>query len=428
MFLHLFFMRRYILLFLAARLILLLVYVSFSPKEIATLSKKNFLEIGTDGYAQIAYNLIHYGKFEYREGWTVHNRPPLHPFVMSLSFVFPKYWFVFWFLTTLLLQFSALLTWKKLLFYLFKKKILSKTSVIALLLFFVIHPYMVLSVRTTTFLNEAILLWVLWLYFLAKMYYENKKLIAFSVISALLALTHGTLQIVPLAVPGFMLFRRINFRKILVATTVMLGFLFPWALRNFYAFGRFLPLYSGAGAQYWKGEESALGTDDIEIKLLSRELGKPAEFLFYSTKTPEEDAILLKLAKQDIQKHPKKLFKRFLIGLYMFWAPYEKGFLKSVLLALLNFPFVFLTFYAWIRKRKKTPLWISFVMLLLMTMWFVFAFFAANASFFAMFLPLLFLCFQYFWQDEPFIHSSYSFLFSGNFRRFVSRKSQSETS
>ncbi len=411
--------------FLATRILVLVFYLNGNPPEIQPLTRENFLQIATDGYAQIAYNIVQHGKYQYIENWTVHNRPPLHPLIMSFSFVFPKYWFVFWFATTFLLQFIALVFWRKLLFFLFKRKLLNRFAVIGLTAFFLLHPYAVLPVRTTTFLNEAILLLILWTYSLARVYFENKGHYSLAATAALAALTHGSLQIVPVLTLVFLLLQKTKTPKILLATTIMLAFLLPWTIRNYYNFGYFFPLYTGAGAQYWKGEESALGKDDIEIKLLSKELGKPAPFLFYSTQTPRQDKILLKLALNDIKENPTKLLKRFFIGLYMFWAPYERGFLKSFLLAMLNFPVVLLTFFSWLRNGRKTNFLISFLMVFLSLLWTIFAFFAANASFFAMCLPLLFLCFHYFLQDEPLLQSLYSRLFPRYFARRKIRKFQS---
>ncbi len=386
--------------FVSRGLFLILYLLLINDDSLIPITKDTFFDAGTDGYVQIAYNLFHKNSYEYLTGWKVHNRAPLHPFILTITMISPKYWFVLWLFISLVLFIIATFYWIKLVKFLQAKQILNSYGVNLLMLLWLFHPYMFLFIRTTTFLPEAITLIVMWMYFLVKFYFEHnsRNLIRLSIISGLLILTHSSFMLIPILVVAFLLILK-RFKHIVIYSLLTLLIISPWIYRNYKVFGKVF-LYSGAGSQYWKGEESAFGTDDAEIKTLAKAKGHRTAFLYFSPPTPKDDKILLKLAIEDVIKNPVKTVKRFFIGLYMFWAPYEKGLLKSLILAVLNFPVVIFTYYLGMKKFRENPVIINFFLLTLTTFWFSFAFFCANASFFVMFLPLLFLCFAYFVQQN----------------------------
>ena len=392
--------KKILLIIFISRALFLTVYIKFFAVNLVPITKDNFFDVGTDGYVQAAYNLMYKHSYEYLPGWKVHSRPPLHPIILSITMLSPKYWHILWVTITLILFLIATIFYVKTLTALNQKKLLSNNAANIAIYLWILHPYLFLSLRTTTFIPEAVTLITIFLYLLLRTINVNntKNFLLLGIITALLMLTHPTFMLIPFIIT---LTLTPNPKKVIIYFLVITIIISPWVYRNYKTFNKIF-IYTGAGSQYWKGEEAAFGKDDIEIKTLSKAKGKHTPFLYFYAPTPDDDNILLKLAIKDAINNPVKTIKRILIGLYMFWAPYETGPLKSIILVFLNFPIVIFTYYHWIKKLlKKVSVnkFINILMIIITTFSLGFAFFCSNASYFIMFLPLLFLCFTYFLQD-----------------------------
>ncbi|MCZ2355174.1 MAG: hypothetical protein LC115_00570 [Bacteroidia bacterium] len=375
------------------RLIVCLGFVFEDGRGIVVLDSFDFESAGTDGYIQLAKTWLETGKYAYfKDSFPVHTRPPVTAWIMKfVAAPYPTYWYWGWFSFTI-----ALFTVASLLFFLTISVRISAVFVRRFILIsYLLFPPLLASVRAATFLPigvAVITCWAVAVYWM----FQKKDIfwvLIVVVLAIIAALTHATLVLLfPVSLWGIWsldspLKKRII--SLLIFCTVFFAGIFPWTLRNYQQFHQFIPIASGAGAQYWKGEESIFGTTDIIFTVYQKKYGKKLNITYFGTDTPQQDNELWKLATDDMLQNPAKLLERIVRGAFLFWFPNDSFPMKRTLLLLLNLPWIIWWLSRSIqilRKQFLQPLFLFCVF-----MWAAFAFFGAEASYYVMLLPLIWL-------------------------------------
>ncbi len=345
----------------------------------------NYQGLGTDGHFQIARTLWLSGEYAFEVGgYPVHSRPPLHPFLLMITAAWSdKYWFFLWFIVSSALgTFSVYLTYKitQILNFSSQKSIFT-TAIIAF------HPYLLIISRSTTFVHLGTVL-LLTTFFVYWKFQDNiKKYIILGFLCGLCLLTHGTFQILPIALSLFLLMKRKYFYAFGILLFTFITVL-PWSMRNYITFEKPIFLVTGMGMQYWKGEESAFREKvDIYRKVYEENTGKPLKIAYFCTINPEDDELLWKLGFNHILQNPIQAIQRFLYGIIIFLFPHETGWQKFLFTFSVNFPIYFLIIKrllqsSWDFWKKEILIYFLFVLI-------AFAFFTPHAGYIVMFLPLI---------------------------------------
>ncbi|MFZ1731624.1 MAG: hypothetical protein WBQ23_04345 [Bacteroidota bacterium] len=381
------------------RLVFGLVWVLFvnAPPENVPIAGDTWEQAGADGYIQIARTLLVSGEYAFAPGsFPVHNRPPMQALLLLVFGAWwPSHWFVVWIFGSALLSLAMLLGLRALA----KEMNFSDRSLRLLLLLAGFHPYMIFISKTTTFINAAAVLLVIAVLLLFRI---RRDPLPYSVLAGLSmgagALTHGTFLLLPLFSAPFILSQRtIPFSRRIAATVLVivaaLIVVAPWTVRNTQTFDRFIPVVTGNGYHYWKGDAVYFGGNYPMARLYEAETGKRFEEKYYGAVDPDADAVLWKLAKADMFARPERIPLRLLIGTWTFIAPTDGGPRKMLVSALLNIPLVLiLLLLFWRRLRSRTltreQLALAFLLLYIVE---AFAFFVSWGSYFTMLLPLALL-------------------------------------
>lgn len=353
-------------------------YLLSEHQEICSLSG-NYQQAGTDGHLQIARTLFLTGEYAYEEhGHLVHNRPPLHPFFMLVFGAWSEhYWFLFWFACTISLVIPGILLVDRTLQNFHIELNIRRLACYT----YAFHPWLILSCRTTTFVPETIILLQLLAYFY---FHPQSKIYQTQCISACLVLTHGSFLFVPFLIQVGYWTRKIPAFKALILSLIIISF---WTCRNYIAFNQFIPVVSGGGIQYWKGEESVFTEKrDIYVEVFEKETGRKPDVKFFGTVKPEDDKIYAALALKHLLENPVHFLYRTFHGYWYFWAPHENFYLKAWLSGIPNLILFLLFFYFGYKNGFK---WQSFhFMLFIFCINTIFALLVPHASYFPMLLGI----------------------------------------
>ncbi|MBE0642695.1 MAG: hypothetical protein IH600_01295 [Bacteroidetes bacterium] len=381
----------------AARLIFGLTWMLFVnvPPENVPIAGDTWEQAGADGYIQIARTLLVSGEYAFTPGSTpVHNRPPLQVGLMLLFGAWwPGHWYVVWMFASALLSLAMLLGLRALA----RDLDFGDRAQRVLLLLAGFHPYMIFISKTTTFINAAAMLLVLVVLLLFRI---RRHPLRYGALAGCAmgagALTHGTFLLLPfLAAPFILSLRAITFPRRLAASALVivaaLTIVAPWTLRNLHTFDRFIPVVTGNGYHYWKGDAVYFGGDYPMARVYEAETGRKFEEKYYGAVDPDADAVLWRLAKADMAARPERIPLRFLIGTWTFIAPTDGGPRKMLVSAALNIPLVLaLLVLLWRRRRSLSREQVALTLLLLYIVE-AFAFFVSWGSYFTMLLPLALL-------------------------------------
>ena len=366
-----------------------------APPENVPIAGDSWHDAGADGYLQIARTLLVSGEYAFEPGGVpVHNRPPVQVLLMLIFGAWlPAHWYIVWMFGSALLSLLMLLVVRRLA----DDMDISPRMQKLLLVLVGFHPYLIFITKTTTFINAAALLLVLvvWLGFRI-----SRKPIHYAIPAGLAmgagALTHGTFLLMPLLAAPYILSRRnVRVGKRLAALTMVIicaaAVVAPWTLRNYYTFDRVIPVVTGNGYHYWKGEAVYFGGDYPMADLYVEATGRPFEEKYYGAVYPEADAVLWNLAREDMLNRPHFIPMRLLIGSGAFFAPWDGGPKKAVASAILNVPLLLFLLYFLFRRRRSLNTEQITLMLLLLYIVEAFAFFVSWGSYFTMILPLMLL-------------------------------------
>lgn len=341
------------LLALVVRLVFGFAYVaSTGERNYAPLEGETFQEAGTDGYVQTGVNWLRgQGYSLHPEGAEIAFRGPVGCVLMGAAgIVSPRSWYYGWVALSCLWSAATLLVCGG---------ILKELGVTApawrnvALLAVALHPYLVFSVKTLSPINVAIFFTTVSAWLLLRVLRGGCGWAA--VLGGWLAggaLLHGSFQLLPLFAGAFLVLdgvmrRRLAWRaaQALVAVAVAIVCVSPWTLRNQRVHGMFIPIVSGAGLQYWIGDDMAKGTfRDIEDTFekiqafYERRTGEPLEIEHGGVVDPRKDAELAKWGREAMAAAPSQLIPRVAKGFVSYWAPTDRGLLKSVLVGAMNLP------------------------------------------------------------------------------------------
>lgn len=366
--------------------------------NVPALEGETFSSAGADGYIQIARTWYESGEYSFEKGTgPAHGRPPVQPFLMLIFGAWSTHgWLYVWFAGSALISLGYL----ALLYRLGASLKLSAAWSNLLLLSAGFHPYLIFISKSTTFINAATLVLMLSvLLFFA----ISRNLRVFSLLCGLACgvgvLTHGSFLILPAVMIVAVLCRReMKLRRrfasaILIAIACTAAVL-PWTIRNHRHFHRIIPSATGAGFQYWVGDAAYFKNEFQGNSLFRERTGRDLRLVLYSgTMHPDDDAVLVALAKEHMKKDKVRLAKRLAIGYLAFWAPWDTGRMKSIVSGILNYPVVLATLFLFIAGtiRKRTAFDDLMLGAVIFSFVSIFAFFTAYGSYFNMLLPLVLL-------------------------------------
>ncbi len=368
-------------------------FVNAPPENVPVLGATRE-SAGADGYLQIARTLLESGEYAFEPGGPpVHNRPPAQVALLLLFGAWlPELWFVPWITGSALLSLLMLLAVRALAREL---HVGLRGERIALLLAG-FHPYLLFISKTTTFINLAALLLVAVAVAVLRI---RRRPIAASAGTGLLcglgALTHGTFLLLPLLAAAYTVSLRalpwrLRVPAMLLPLLLTAVVVAPWTYRNFTTFQTPIPVVTGNGYHYWKGEAVYFGGDYPMADVYHRATGKEFRERYYGAVDPAADAVLWEEAKKDMLARPWRIPQRLAIGSLAFFAPWDSSRAKAVVSAALNLPLLvalglLLVRPAYRRRLRREHL---FLFALLAYIVAAFAFFVAWGSYFTMILPV----------------------------------------
>ncbi|MCZ7558257.1 MAG: hypothetical protein M5R41_17805 [Bacteroidia bacterium] len=365
-----------------------------APPENVPVAGETWYEAGADGYIQIARTLLISGEYAFHPGAPpVHNRPPAQALLLLLFGAWlPSHWYMVWMFGSALLSLLMLLGVRTL----GRELGLSRRAERIALLLAGFHPYLIFISKTTTFINLAALLLVA--VALAALRIRRRPIAQASLTGLLCgvgALTHGIFLLLPLLIaPLTASFRTLRLRTrllaILLLVVITATVVAPWTLRNMRTFDMAIPVVTGNGYHYWKGEAVYFGGDYPMADVYRRATGKEFEEMYYGAVDPRADAVLWEEAKKDMLARPWRIPQRLAIGSLAFFAPWDSSYSKAVVSGILNLPLLLvLTLFSFqaIKRRSITREHMALIVLLAYIVA-AFAFFVAWGSYFTMILPV----------------------------------------
>ncbi|MCB2206349.1 hypothetical protein KQI65_16515 [bacterium] len=364
------------------------------PPEDVPVAGDTWEQAGADGYLQIARTLLISGEYAFEPGGLpVHNRPPVQP-IMLLIFGawWPSHWYIPWMFGSALLCLVALFAVRALA----RDMHFSHISMRLMLLLVAFHPYFVFASKTSTFVNTAAAL--LPLILLTALRIPRRPLLYAPLAGLLMgigALTHGTFLLIPFLLAALLLWKKDlpPLRRIAASGAMLIVALLvvaPWTYRNLVTFDRFIPVVTGNGYHYWKGEAIYFGGDYPMAGKYEQATGREFKERYYGALYPEMDAVLWDLAKKDMVERPQLLPLRIIIGTATFFAPWDRGAAKAVISILLTIPFLLAMIVLFFRRWRAHTLTFSQVAIALVLTYIVeaYSFFCAWGSYFNMLVPL----------------------------------------
>lgn len=392
---------RIILAAVMLRLLFGLVWALFIdiPQQHVPVAGDTWEQAGADGYLQIARTLLQTGEYAFEPGgFPVHNRPPMQVLLLLVFGAWwPSHWYLVWLIGSALLSLGMLTALRRLA----RDMQFGPRAERLLLLLAGFHPYLIFISKTTTFINVAALLLVLVVLLLFRIRRHPRYYAMLTGITmGAGALTHGTFLLLPLlAFPYILFLRGLPLLRRIGAATLLIGcallVIAPWTVRNVQTFDRFIPIVTGNGYHYWKGDAVYFGGHYPMARLYEEETGRVFEEKYYAAVDPEADAVLWRLAKEDMRQRPERIPLRLLVGTWMFLAPTDGGPRKMLVAAALNIPLALVLLALFLRQLRRRALSLEQIALTALLLYIVaaFAFFVSWGSYFNMLLPLaLLLC------------------------------------
>jgi len=395
---------RLLALALAVRVVFGVVYVTaLNSWELVPVAGETRAVAGVDGYIQLARTLCTTGQYAYEPGGpAVHNRPPLHPLLLAAtSGWFPEHWYWAWLAAAAALQLLTLALAARTL----RLAGASALAVNATVLVLALHPWMLLAGRSSTFVTPALLILLAVAYALLRIGPQGRLQWAAwaGLAGGAAALTHGTLLPVPILVAGLLVVGPLRvvgtaqrWRAAAVVVGVSAAVVLPWTARNYLLFNQIIPVATGAGSQYWKGEAFYVGQPDLEARVFEAVAHRPLHMVYFGTVRPQDDMYFLDTALAHIAAHPAHYALRTAWSLGMFWLPYDDGGgpAKPLLAGACNLPPLLVLAWAWgraVRRRCWPPGLTVAATVLMAGVQLPFALLAGQTSYFMMLTPLLVL-------------------------------------
>ena len=298
--------REMCLIFLLAFFIRIIFLVIFPPRPMT-------LDDATSWDA-VAWNFLNGNGFTEIDGSPTSNRPPLYPmFLSAIYFLFGRNHFMVKIFQVLLGAVFCVT-----IFFLAKKIFGNKR--IAFLSAVGCSLWPALIVYTGIIGSEILFtfLLILFLLILTKAYITNstKHYLLGGIFLGLANLTRSTLVFYPLFLIIMIIFLEKRFKKILPMLMMFLTsmiFVFPWTIRNYNVFGRFLLVNTGAGELFWSG--TYIPWDGI------CKHGRDEHFyqLFNHKNPVENEQKMFKEGIQNIRKNPAGFIKLSIKKFFRFW-------------------------------------------------------------------------------------------------------------
>ncbi len=377
-----------------------------APPENVPVAGDSWEQAGADGYLQIARTLLVSGEYAFEPGGPpVHNRPPVQPALLLLFGAWwPSHWYIPWMFGSALLALGSLLAVRVLARDLGFSPLATRVA----LLLTGFHPYLVFIAKTSTFVNAAALL--LPLILLAALRIPRRPLL-YAPLAGLLAgigaLTHGTFLLIPFILGTLLLWKKdLTIGRRFTASAVMLlvalTVVAPWTYRNFTTFDRFIPVVTGNGYHYWKGEAIYFGGDYPMAEKYEQATGREFRERYYGAVEPEMDAVLWDLAKRDMMERPELLPLRILIGTATYFAPWDRGVAKATISVLLTIPFLIAMIILFFRRWRSKTLTFAQLAIAAVLVYIVeaYSFFCAWGSYFNMLIPLASVLLVSLWEEK----------------------------
>jgi hypothetical protein len=390
---------QWLLIGIGARVLMVFFHVFIDTnglKGLHPLSNQWYYLAGTDGYIQLAHTIWFSGEYAYAAGeFPVHTRPPVYPILLML---FAGWNICCWYWGAYLLALICYIINHYLVLQIMRSGAV-KAGVVATnvaIIGLAIHPYLVASVRAVTFLPVATLLLTAYVYVLIELKATDFRfswLFYSAIVTILAALTHGTLIVLFVIAAVYIAIQR-QYKAFILFVGLVCGGIGGWTYRNYVVFNEFIPIVTGAGMQYWKGDESVFGVWDSPQQQYMAATGKQLLVSFFGAVYPADDRLLWQLAIADMRARPDRLLWRIIKGGFQFWAPGERGYWKVLVAMLLNYPVLILAGRAGYRRYKHkiaSGLPVGLLVSIVIAFWAVFAFFAAEAAYCVMLLPILWL-------------------------------------
>jgi hypothetical protein len=155
----------------------------------------------------------------------------------------------------------------------------------------------------------------------------------------------------------------------------------PWTLRNYVVLGRWIPVASGVGIQYWLKKAALTQQPDLEKQVFFLETGRELEIEYYGAVRLDDEITLFRLALRDVGNAPTLLPK----GLLYFIAPPENGPVRMALAGISNVVLLIFAFRGLKTKIFAVGLWtVSVTTCLALT----FSTLAGHASYFTLLVPV----------------------------------------
>lgn len=301
-------------------------------------------------------NLINYKSFSFYsfngELMPSAYMPPLYPFLIYsvkiiTSFEKSNLLYSIFLIQILLSTFSVYL------FYTLNQNFFSKKISAINSFFFSAIPINIYVCGQISSINLQVFLSIVFLNFLFLIIknQENKNIIFFSIISALLILTRGEFILVFLLTLFFLFFKSkikmVNFIKILV---IMILIISPYVVRNYLVFNEVV-IVKSLGFNLWKGNNelsSVEGYEDLskkEFVQLKLKIDNIKKDKYYEI---NRDNVFLKEAKDNLINEPlryinlffKKLFSYYFVNFKSSYPNYYNIFhlIPALILGVLSFP------------------------------------------------------------------------------------------
>ncbi len=311
------------------------------------------------------------------------HRPPMTVWLMALTTAWnPEYWYVNWFIVSLLLSVACLFVTRRIAMTLGLHPVARNLLLLAVAL----HPMLIASVRATSFLQPGMLmlLFTIAVALSLKRDFRWWRAALLGVGLAGAALTHGTLILLVLIVPLWLLFQpEVRWRAV-VSIVIALVCIAPWTYRNYIVSQRFVPVVNGAGTQFWIARGVAADDPLLHHRVYAQQTGDTLTTEYFSSVNPGADAALTRAAFN----HWTDYIEQYVIGLYHFWVPTKPSFkLKFWLDIILVLPIaVVWLILAFSRLRDCPPSLMTWVTLVL---WLTFAVFFPSTSYYLLVLPLM---------------------------------------
>lgn len=361
---------------------------------------------GIDGYIQIARTLITSGEYAFEPGGLpVPFRPPMQPLLMLIFGAWaPVHWYVIWLGCSVTLGTATVwLLWRTA-----RITKLSPLLTRILLLACAFHPYLIFATRVPGIPSALIFMTTLVVYATVAFITSNgKNTVVTGIAWGLAALTHGCF--LPLLIPTCIFMTRCmngswlhNLRRSVIVAITALIVISPWTIRNWIAFDRFIPVATGGALQYWIADyvyfHSDLGNNNPVSESFKRipsdfnaEHGRELSQVHGGILKLKDDIELSSKAKKQLISDPSLLLSRMLKGSLLFWVTMDKGIKKTIIVSLLNLPFIILamvTLPMVILRRFFTKEYLFFAFFTLI-FWSLFAMVQAVGPYFVAITPCL---------------------------------------